>query len=244
MSHTLIARESSEVLGLWERGYGYSPANRGCLLAGWAHPGASWSQLASMSIGERNRAVLELWSETFGARVDCLVDCPACGSRLELELNVFDLLGSSGAVTPGGGVAELSGYRVEYRPLCTADLVAVQDCASVEQARQALLARCVVEASVSAAELPEEVVAVVGEALANSDPLADIVLRTACAECGYSWSPGCDLVALVWHSVETAAGRMLDDIHVLAERYGWREADILALSPARRQAYLERLGFE
>ena len=32
--------------------------------------------------------------------------------------------------------------------------------------------------------------------------------------------------------------RFLRDVHTLASTYGWREADILALSPWRRQYYL------
>jgi hypothetical protein len=31
----------------------------------------------------------------------------------------------------------------------------------------------------------------------------------------------------------------LRDVHELASAYGWRESEILALSPQRRQAYLE-----
>jgi hypothetical protein len=32
---------------------------------------------------------------------------------------------------------------------------------------------------------------------------------------------------------------MLYDVHALASAYGWREADVLAMSPMRRQVYLE-----
>ena len=35
------------------------------------------------------------------------------------------------------------------------------------------------------------------------------------------------------------ARRTLRDVHVLARAYGWREADVLALSPTRRQIYVE-----
>jgi hypothetical protein len=34
----------------------------------------------------------------------------------------------------------------------------------------------------------------------------------------------------------------LNEVHMLAWAYGWREADILAMSSARRQFYLERVG--
>ena len=40
----------------------------------------------------------------------------------------------------------------------------------------------------------------------------------------------------------TQAKRLLREVHFLARAYGWREADILAMSARRRQAYLEMVG--
>jgi len=34
----------------------------------------------------------------------------------------------------------------------------------------------------------------------------------------------------------------LSDVHTLARAYGWRERDILTLSPTRRQFYLNMVG--
>jgi hypothetical protein len=34
---------------------------------------------------------------------------------------------------------------------------------------------------------------------------------------------------------------VLREVHILASAYGWREDDILAMSPARRRIYLEML---
>ena len=39
--------------------------------------------------------------------------------------------------------------------------------------------------------------------------------------------------------VEALASRLLWEVHDLAAAYGWRESDILALSAARRAAYLQ-----
>jgi hypothetical protein len=35
---------------------------------------------------------------------------------------------------------------------------------------------------------------------------------------------------------------MLRDVHALATAYGWREADIVAMSPWRRQVYLDMVS--
>ena len=39
--------------------------------------------------------------------------------------------------------------------------------------------------------------------------------------------------------MEGRAKRLLMDVHLLARAYGWSEAEVLALSPARRRFYLE-----
>ena len=36
--------------------------------------------------------------------------------------------------------------------------------------------------------------------------------------------------------------RLVADVHALAYAYGWREGDVLALTPARREVYLELTG--
>ena len=47
---------------------------------------------------------------------------------------------------------------------------------------------------------------------------------------------------LVPGGIAGRALRLLGHVHALARAYGWREADILAMSPARRQVYLDLAG--
>ena len=47
---------------------------------------------------------------------------------------------------------------------------------------------------------------------------------------------------LRWTEVQAHAAQLLRDVHLLASNYGWREAEILNLSPVRRQAYLELIA--
>jgi len=42
-----------------------------------------------------------------------------------------------------------------------------------------------------------------------------------------------------WAELAAEAKRLLREVDALARAYGWREADILALSSQRRHAYLE-----
>ena len=47
--------------------------------------------------------------------------------------------------------------------------------------------------------------------------------------------------AFLWDEVDVRARRLLDEVHALAGAYGWSEQRILALSEARRRAYLDRV---
>ena len=48
--------------------------------------------------------------------------------------------------------------------------------------------------------------------------------------------------ALLWEEIEVRAHVLLGEVHRLASAYGWSEAQILALSPARRASYLAMVG--
>ena len=60
--------------------------------------------------------------------------------------------------------------------------------------------------------------------------------------CGHEWDELFDVVSFVWAELEVQACRLLQEVHVLARAYGWREGDVLALSPRRRRLYLEMVG--
>jgi hypothetical protein len=88
-------------------------------------------------------------------------------------------------------------------------------------------------------EWSEEEIEAVGERMAAADPLAEILLRFDCPSCGASFDESLDLTSFLWAEMEGRAKRMLLEVHTLASAYGWSEAEILSLSPARREVYLE-----
>jgi len=51
--------------------------------------------------------------------------------------------------------------------------------------------------------------------------------------------PGFDIARYLWSEVHAWALRFLREVDLIARTYHWREEDILALTPTRRQAYLE-----
>ena len=72
----------------------------------------------------------------------------------------------------------------------------------------------------------------------QADPQADLQLDLSCDACGHQWQAPFDIVAFLWTELNAWAQRRLSEIHVLAKAYGWTEPEVLALSPWRRQVYL------
>ena len=150
---------TAEIVRVWEQGDGRPPVERALLaLAVW-RPEATWQELASLPLGERNRWLLALHTELAGPALQCRVTCSACGAPLELAVRTSDLLAhwaqsDSTAPPPDraaqdtGAERELSigGYRVHYRPLTSLDLAAAAAAPDVEQARWRLIERCVLSA--------------------------------------------------------------------------------------------------
>ena len=71
-----------------------------------------------------------------------------------------------------------------------------------------------------------------------ADPLTDVRIGLACVKCGHDWAVGFDPAAFLWTELDALARRLLDQVHRLAKAYRWAEADILAMTAARRAAYL------
>jgi hypothetical protein len=239
---------AAEVLEVWERGERKPPAEQALALLGAALPGRRPGELADLSIGERDACLLALRERTFGPALRGRTECPACGARLEFTLATAEIY-VAGDAPPAAPELALAagGYDLRYRLPTTRDLAAVAaSCRSAAEGRSFLLARCLLAAHrdgapVAAADLPEAVVEKLAAAMAERDPQAEVELRLACAACGRRWSAFLDIGDFFWTELAALADRLFQDVHALARAYGWREADILALSSARRHAYVEML---
>jgi DNA-directed RNA polymerase subunit RPC12/RpoP len=237
---------ASELLDVWERGLAQQPLERALELLGAACPEMSPDALAHISIGRRDAGLLTLRAWTFGAQMAGVISCARCGDRLELVLDLAGLpLPSLGAEATEVSL-ELPGYEIRFRPPNSADLAA---CASLGLVaiRAQLLARCVIEVrsesrTVAADQLPEHCMQAIMERMAEADPQADIQVDIACPACNHRWRQTFDIVSFFWSEIDAWARRVLREVHSLALAYGWSENEILALSPRRRQLYLEMAG--
>lgn len=237
------------MLNVWERGRVQPPTQRALTLLAAANPDTSPDALAYLSIGQRDARLLTLREWTFGSQLVSLTTCPSCGERLELTFDVADIRAHSPLQVDGGEEAEplylnMAGYEVCFRLPSSLDLTAVISSADTAATRHLLLERCLLAArhhgeEVATDELPAEVIDAVVERMAQSDSQADVQLALSCPVCGHHWHPVFDIASFFWSEISAWAYRTLREVHALASAYGWREADILAMSPWRRQLYLE-----
>lgn len=232
------ALADSELLSLQERGASRHPLDRSALLVAAARPDWPADAIADLPLGTVNACLLELRAACFGPRIDAHADCPRCGQRLAFALDARELLAAAEDDALSPGEAEVAGLRVRAPSL--RDLAAVASAADAPRAARQLLARCTL--SGDAAPLDEAALQAVEAGLDALDPQADLALALQCVACGHADLVPLDPGQLLWEEIEARTLVLLREVHHLASAYGWSEAQILALAPARRASYLGIVG--
>lgn len=232
------------LLDVWDRGQEHGPTVRALALLSAADPEAAWEDLGALPLGERDRCLLAVREQTLGPRLEVVAHCPACGEPLDVALDARELSAGAEAPRPRPDRVSRDGLELRFRPANSHDLLAAERCPGVAEARRLLAGRCLLEARrderpLAAADLSEEDVQALAAGLAEADPGAELLLELRCPACNHDWDELLDVAAFLWAEVDVHARRLLREIHVLARAYGWREADVLALSPRRRRFYLE-----
>jgi hypothetical protein len=228
------------VLSVWEQSRGSHPVDQALALLALAEPGASADQLASLSLGERDARLMALREQIFGPRLDALADCPSCAEQLEFGLSTSELRAQPEAPAPQALEIEAGDRRLRFRPINSYDVAAITRCQDAREARQLLAERSLVEPMEE--ELPPDTVDQLAARLAECDRQAEILLDLTCPTCGHAWQITFDICSFMWTEVSAEAQHLLHEVDMLARVYGWREADILAMSPARRNLYMEMAG--
>lgn len=202
--------------------------------------------LAELSVGRRDARLLRLRALTLGPVLENEVACPDCGERLEFSVPVDDLLAGAKEAPTEPLRLHQDGYDVMFRLPDSRDLMEFERRPQPPDAR-VLLRRCLLHLcfegeALGVDALPEAVATAVSAAMAEADPHADLRLALACPACDHAWQAPFDIVAYFWTELEGWAQRLLREVGRLARAYGWREADILAMTAWRRQQYLDLLN--
>ncbi|MBV9786844.1 MAG: phage baseplate protein [Chloroflexi bacterium] len=237
-----------DLLQIWEIGLHQHPVDRALTILAAVLPALPWEELAALSMGQRDGYLLAAWEHTFGDRLESYAECPQCAERLEFPLSAAALRASAQPeeIEPVQGWT-VNEYAIQFRLPNSYDLAAIVACADPARAHDLLLSRCVLEVtrdgqSIATDALPATMVSRIAERITVCDPLAEVLLNLECPACARRWQTQFDIAAFFWSELTATARRLLREVHALARAYGWREADILALSAARRQFYLDMVS--
>jgi hypothetical protein len=235
---------------VWERGLSYTTIDRALVVLEAACPDMSREAIAKLSIGERDSRLLILRQWLFGNQINSASNCPHCQELMEWSTSTDTLrlqpleLGTSAKNL----LITHQDFHVEFRLPNTLDLVAISEIDEVATARQTMLERCISKLErkgkpVTLSRLPQRLIQKILTKMEQADPQADLRIELVCANCQHKWEATFDIVAFLWAEIQSWAKQTLRAVHILARAYGWREQDILSMSPLRRQLYLEMAGY-
>jgi hypothetical protein len=230
---------AADLLAIWDAAQGLPPLRRAQLLSRFAIDACGQHAQHQPPIGVANARMFALRRALFGSEMIGLAPCPSCKETTEIAAQVEDFVAAADQSCDDGDLSvEIDGRHVRFRLPTLDDIAAIGDAEPAVAAGE-LLRACIAEpADIDVARIGELVLA----RMAELDPLADATLALSCHACGHRFDYGFDIASFVWNEIEAYAAKTLGDVHAIARSYGWAEADILKMSPARRQAYLDLIG--
>lgn len=193
-----------------------------------------------LGVGKRIECLLVLASLEGAGEMSIPLRCPApsCGQPIEIDLTLEELL----AVGPEAGddavSVQLGEECLAVRRPTGADQLAwlqrpLQD---AHVGVQTIIRTLVVEGPEM--EFTQAWIDAVEATLERDDPLVQFNLSVACPYCQALAPHTIDLTAFAVQTLRSAQSRLIEEVHRLAARYHWTEAQILAIPSWRRARYL------
>lgn len=183
---------------------------------------------AEQSLGACNRHLARLHRQVIGRPVEAVVSCP-CGQSLEVTLPLEAI---AAAPDPAQRVEVAAPGPRQFR------LPHLSEIALAGQP-QDLATRCALD---DGGPVPEDCLDALDDAWSRADPAAEITLDLTCPACGAEVRARADLALFVARDLDLKVQGLVAEIHGLARAYGWTEAEVLAVPPARRRAYAALLS--
>ena len=243
----MTALSAKQLLLLWDQGASQLPFQQAAHLLAAACPELSTEALMNLTIGQRDERLLGLRELLFGSSMAGMASCPACKGRSEFTMNTADIRTLYERSAGEQLSCAMGEYTVEFRLPRTKDLQAIANETDPGRARVRILEECITGAYKSeeptiTASLPDDILEAVANRMGEADREADVMLALSCPQCGRHWQEAFDIATFLWSEISAWAYHTLRDVHTLASRYGWSEADILEMSASRRQHYLTLIG--
>jgi hypothetical protein len=236
---------SAALLDAWERGLKLPLPQRALLVLAASHPDATLAELAALPLGARDALLFDVREQMFGAELATVTTCPNCDEVLEAGFLLTDIRAAGARDIAGEHELMVAGHSIRFRLPATADVLAIPKDADADAARDLLMQRCLLEArdlsgkAVAPNALPENMLPEISAAMSGADPQAIVDLALECPACGHGFAAAFDIASYLMAEIHAWAQRLIVEVATLARAFGWREADVLALSPTRRRLYLE-----
>jgi hypothetical protein len=203
-----------------------------------------------LTVGDREALLWHLRAGVFGDGLACIVDCPACGERMDIDLLVSDVL-----VPPYDDVHDrhtvsfdVDGEQaeVDVRLVTGEDQEEAARKGGGEAGVEELLARCVLDVRTSSSfeRSSPSLADALSDTLAELDPQAEVTIDAACPSCGHPLTALVDGAAILFAELTKSDDRLLREVDAIARAYHWSEDAILSLDVQRRRRYLDLLAEE
>jgi hypothetical protein len=171
----------------------------------------------------------------FAVRLRC--PQPACRQAIEIDVSVAEVIERAGGVAEGPIHASAGGASLRLRRPTGADQAGwlEQAFGDEEEACTAILRSLIVEAP---AALPPGWQSAAEAKLDAADPLVRFNISVVCPDCETESDLDVPLTAVALERLKRAQTALIESVHVLAAHYGWSEAQVVSLSPWRREGYV------
>lgn len=199
---------------------------------------SSAAKVAALSASDRDGILAALYRALWGDRIVSTLECEACGAAYDLAFELSTLqrqLGEKAASTivdEPRVIVDGSGQRYHL------------PCADEEQAAAAL---GIADGSERLRESvcgdgPADDLAPLSDRLEVVAPLIDIELDVRCAECSHPALARFDIQSFALQRLLDERESVLDQIHVLAQGYGWPLREVLSLPRSLRRSLVQRFA--
>jgi hypothetical protein len=190
--------------------------------------GGSPTELALLPVAVRDRALAQLFIREFGSEVDAEVVCGGCAEKFSFCFSLSAVLASQAETAAATGLVPGAGgwWTLEdgapLRPPTLDDLVR-------HHTPQALIA------ALGGGEASDEAEAL----LEAAAPTLSFDIGTNCPHCALAQDVAFDIAGYLIEALAAERPMLIREAHLIASRYGWGHATIMALPRADRRAYAQ-----
>ena len=177
----------------------------------------------ALNVSQLDRGLAGLYTAIYGDAAECRSTCAQCSEVYEFTLSLRDIIAAQDegreVFADSEGLWHLPDGARLRAPLL----------ADITDGGVDLLSRLVVEGTVADAE--------VEAFLEQNAPVLSLDIDAACAHCGAAAQVRFDLAGYLLKRLLSERAFLLRETHLLATRYHWSHAEIVALSREDRRAY-------